>query len=91
MENNIQESAFYTPLELLQIFPVINVLSSSSESVKEAVVSFLSKFEAYMLNSPAGQRKYESTRSVFSTRCKLGSILLRLLEHLWTEVIYVVT
>ncbi|CAA7397551.1 unnamed protein product [Spirodela intermedia] len=86
VENNIPESAFYTPLELLQIFPVINVLSSSSESVKEAVVSFLSKFEAYMLNSPSGQRKYQSTRSVFSTRCKLGYILIRLLEHLWTEL-----
>ncbi|CAA6661191.1 unnamed protein product [Spirodela intermedia] len=81
-----EESAFYTPLELLQMFPVINVLSSSSESVKEAVVSFLSKFEAYMLNSPSGQRKYQSTRSVFSTRCKLGYILMRLLEHLWTEL-----
>ncbi|XP_078439731.1 ARM repeat superfamily protein [Wolffia australiana] len=76
-----QDLPFYNPLELLQIFPAINVLSSTSEAVKVAVVSFLSTFETTIVNFPSARKK----ASAAPTRCKLGSVLLRLLEHFWTE------
>uniref|UniRef100_A0A1D1Z387 Uncharacterized protein KIAA1797 n=1 Tax=Anthurium amnicola TaxID=1678845 RepID=A0A1D1Z387_9ARAE len=82
LDTNDRGAAFDVHQELLQIFPVINVLSSSSKPVTDAVTDLLSIFKAHTVYLLASPRKDQSSKAAFQTRSKLGSILWKLLHHL---------
>ena len=85
-EDNSKGIACYHGEDLLCIFPLINLLSSPSQSVKASASHLLSRASRQVLELSDDPRKVQIPMSGTST-LRLGFILLRLLHHLWFQVI----
>ncbi|XP_058102922.1 protein RST1 isoform X2 [Magnolia sinica] len=71
--------------ELLFIFPVINLLSSPSKSVKAAAIDLLSDLERLLADFAIAPKKVPVTPVGLPTVSKPESITFRLLHHLWSK------
>ncbi|XP_020572456.1 protein RST1 isoform X2 [Phalaenopsis equestris] len=71
--------------ELLIVFPVINLLSSPSKSIKSAVTHLLSLAERFVLNFMGVFNKAEVSGADFPDLIEIESIPLRLLHHLFIQ------
>ncbi|KAJ8476053.1 hypothetical protein OPV22_019780 [Ensete ventricosum] len=83
-EDNSKGIACYHGEDLLCIFPLINLLSSPSQSVKASASHLLSRATRQVLELSDDPRKVQIPTSGTST-LRLGFILLRLLHHLWFQ------
>ncbi|XP_010936627.1 protein RST1 isoform X1 [Elaeis guineensis] len=82
-EINIKRTANCISEELLCVFPVINLLSSPSKSVKAAATCILSKMDRLLLDLPVAPGKPLISDAIFPSISTPESILFRLLHHLW--------
>ncbi|XP_038982948.1 protein RST1 isoform X2 [Phoenix dactylifera] len=82
-EFNIKRTAYYISEELLCVFPVINLVSSPSKSVKAAATCILSKMDRLVLDLPVTPGKALITDAIFPSISTPESIIFKLLHHLW--------
>lgn len=87
-EFNIKRSAYYISEEILCVFPVINLLSSPSKSVKDAATCVLSKMDRFLLDLPVAPGKALISDAIFPSISTPESILFRLLHDLWFKVVF---
>ncbi|KAK9272918.1 hypothetical protein L1049_003297 [Liquidambar formosana] len=74
--------------ELLFIFPVINIMSSPSKSVKGAATDLLSMLEKILVNLLIAPKNALAMEGGFPSVSRPGSIIFRLLQHLWFQVFF---
>lgn len=83
-ENNNKGTFCYYGEELLYIFPLINLLSSPSRSVKTLASQLLSRATRIVSDLAVDLRSVQIPPA--QTSMGLGSVLLRLWHHLWFQV-----
>ncbi|XP_077244249.1 ARM repeat superfamily protein isoform X2 [Tasmannia lanceolata] len=71
--------------ELLFIFPVTNLLSSPSTSVKASATDLLSRLERFLADFLVSPKKLPIASVGFPSISKPESIMCRLLHHLWFQ------
>ncbi|KAF5961960.1 hypothetical protein HYC85_003169 [Camellia sinensis] len=71
--------------ELLFVFPVINLVSSPSKSVKQAAIDLLSILEKLLINLLVSPKKELIMQGRFPTITRPEDIIFRLLRHLWSQ------
>ncbi|XP_042456938.1 protein RST1-like [Zingiber officinale] len=82
-ENNNKRTFCYYGEELLYIFPLINLLSSPSRSVKTLASQLLSRATRIVLDLAVDLGSVQIPPA--QTSMGLGSVLLRLWHHLWFQ------
>ncbi|XP_028069666.1 protein RST1 isoform X6 [Camellia sinensis] len=71
--------------ELLFVFPVINLVSSPSKSVKQAAIDLLSILEKLLINLLVSPKKELIIQGRFPSITRPEDIIFRLLRHLWSQ------
>ncbi|KAI8028996.1 Protein RST1 [Camellia lanceoleosa] len=71
--------------ELLFFFPVINLVSSPSKSVKQAAIDLLSILEKLLINLLVSPKKELIMQGRFPSITRPEDIIFRLLRHLWSQ------
>ncbi|GAB4846720.1 hypothetical protein Ancab_025728 [Ancistrocladus abbreviatus] len=71
--------------EVLFIFPIINLMSSPSKSVKGAATDLLFLLEKISVNLFASPREELSVQVGLLSISKPGGIVFRLLQHIWLQ------
>ncbi|KAI8533657.1 hypothetical protein RHMOL_Rhmol10G0026200 [Rhododendron molle] len=71
--------------ELLFVFPIINLVSSPSKSVKQAAIDLLSMMKKLSVSLPVATKKELIVQGKFPPVSRAGDIVFRLLEHLWFQ------
>lgn len=74
--------------ELLFVFPIINLVSSPSKSVKQAAIDLLSTMKKLSVSLPVARKKELIVQGKFPPVSRAGDIIFRLLQHLWFQVQY---
>ncbi|KAG5254553.1 protein RST [Salix suchowensis] len=73
--------------ELLFTFPVINLLSSTSRSIKGEAAELLVKLEKVLVELSKAPKARLATKGGFPPISSLGSIAYRLLQCLWFQIL----
>ncbi|XP_052196381.1 protein RST1 isoform X2 [Diospyros lotus] len=71
--------------ELLFIFPVINLVSSPSKSIKQEASDILSMLESPLVNLLVASKKKMHMPGKFPSISRPETIIFRLLQYLWTQ------
>ncbi|KAL6960557.1 hypothetical protein U1Q18_038320 [Sarracenia purpurea var. burkii] len=71
--------------ELLFFFPVINLVSSPSKSVKQAAIDLISLLEKVLMTLLVAPKKELTMRRSFPPISRPEDIIYRLLQHLWSQ------
>lgn len=71
--------------ELLFVFPIINLVSSPSKSVKQAAIDLLSMMKKLSVSLPVARKKELIVQGKFPPVSRPGDIIFRLLQHLWFQ------
>ncbi|XP_058188186.1 protein RST1 isoform X3 [Rhododendron vialii] len=71
--------------ELLFVFPIINLVSSPSKSVKQAAIDLLSTMKKLLVSLPVATKKELIVQGKFPPVSRAGDIVFRLLQHLWFQ------
>ncbi|KAF6157441.1 hypothetical protein GIB67_004379 [Kingdonia uniflora] len=71
--------------DLLFVFPVVSLLSSSSRSIMAAGANLLALLEELLIDLLVAQNKVPAAQGDFSSGTKSESIIHRLLQHLWSQ------
>ncbi|XP_047314660.1 protein RST1 [Impatiens glandulifera] len=82
--NDVGEACDFSE-ELLFIFPVINLVSSPSKSVKSAAINLLSMTEKHLIRLSVMPHKETRLKKMLPSTSRPKDIAFRLLQHLWFQ------
>ncbi|XP_057481675.1 protein RST1 isoform X1 [Actinidia eriantha] len=71
--------------DFLFIFPILNLVSSPSTSVKQAATDVLSMLEKLLMNLLVASKKKLIMQGRFPPISRVEDIIIRLLQHLWSQ------
>ncbi|CAN1188192.1 Protein RST1 [Linum perenne] len=74
--------------ELVLMFPVLNLMSSTSKSVKAAATGLIGVVENFLVHLLKESNPGLCVALKFPHKTTVGTIMYRLLQHLWVQVAY---